>query len=82
MRTGANPAKAGIPAYTPQELGVALIVYIPFTEGYFANSLEILNYQITSLRATTRQPFDLLVFDNGSCPQAVAELNKLYKEGS
>jgi glycosyltransferase involved in cell wall biosynthesis len=80
MRTGANPAKAGIPAYTPQELGVALIVYIPFTEGYFANSLEILNYQIASLRATTRQPFDLLVFDNGSCLQAVTELNKLYKE--
>jgi glycosyltransferase involved in cell wall biosynthesis len=80
MRTGANPAKAGIPAYTPQELGVALIVYIPFTEGYFANSLEILNYQITSLRATTRQPFDLLVFDNGSCLEAVTELNKLYKE--
>ena len=53
---------------------------IPFTEGYFANSLEILNYQIASLRATTRQPFDLLVFDNGSCPQAIEELNKLYKE--
>jgi hypothetical protein len=30
MRTGKNPAKAGIPAYQPQMLGVAFIVYIPF----------------------------------------------------
>lgn len=77
MRTGTNPAKTGIPAYTPQELGVALIVYIPFTEGYFQNSLQILKYQIESLRASTPQKFDLLVFDNGSCPQAVAELQSL-----
>jgi len=77
MRTGTNPAKTGIPAYTPQELGVALIVYIPFTTGYFQNSLEILKYQIESLRATTPQKFDLLVFDNSSCPQAVAELQAL-----
>lgn len=82
MRTGANPAKAGIPAYTPQVLGIALIVYIPFTEGYFANSLEILNYQIASIRATTKQPFDLFVFDNGSCPQVVSELSKLYENKS
>lgn len=80
MRTGANPAKAGIPAYTPQGLGIALIVYIPFTEGYFVNSLEILNYQIASIRATTVQPFDLLVFDNGSCPQVVAALKELYED--
>ena len=82
MRTGANPAKAGIPAYTPQKLGIALIVYIPFTEGYFANSLKILDYQIASIRATTTQPFDLLVFDNGSSPQAVAELEALYENKS
>jgi len=80
MRTGKNPAKAGIPAYQPQELGVALIVYIPFTQGYFEHSLEILHYQIESLRATTPEPYDLLIFDNGSCPEAVARLNQLYEQ--
>jgi glycosyltransferase involved in cell wall biosynthesis len=77
MRTGKNPAKTGIPAYQPQELGIALIVYIPFTEGYFEHSLEILNYQIDSIQATTPRPYDLLIFDNGSCPEAVAQLSQL-----
>jgi glycosyltransferase involved in cell wall biosynthesis len=74
MRTGANPAKLGIPAYSPQRLGVATIVYIPAAEGYFEKSIEILGYTLASLRAATPQPFDLLVFDNGSCQQAVKAL--------
>jgi len=74
MRTGNNPAKAGLPAYTPNKLGIALLVYIPSLAGYFQNALDILAYQIDSLYATTGQEFDLLVFDNGSCPQAVGTL--------
>ncbi len=80
MRTGKNPAKDGLPAYTPHRLGVALIVYIPFTEGYFENSIEIFRYQLDSLRAATGEPFDLLVFDNGSCPQVVSALEGLYNQ--
>ena len=79
MRTGANPSKAGIPAYSPHPLGIALIVYIPFTEGYFENSLEILSYQIESIRSTT-QDYDLLVFDNGSCTEVVEELQSYYAQ--
>lgn len=74
MRTGNNPAKAGIPAYTPKKLGIALLVYIPSLAGYFQHALDILDYQIDSLYANTGQEFDLLVFDNGSCPQAVSRL--------
>jgi glycosyltransferase involved in cell wall biosynthesis len=80
MRTGKNPAKDGLPAYPPQRLGVALIVYIPFTEGYFHNALEVLGYQIASLRAATSEPFDLLIFDNGSCPEAVKALQEYYDQ--
>ncbi len=79
MRTGKNPAKAGIPAYVPKKLGVALITYIPINEGYFKYSLEILRYQLESLRATT-EDYDLLIFDNGSCSQAVAELRSLHDD--
>ncbi len=81
MRTGKNPAKTGLPAYSPNRLGVALILYIPFTEGYFENSLEIFRYQVESLRAATSQPFDLLVFDNGSCAPVVAELQAMHARG-
>lgn len=77
MRTGANPAKAGLPAYQSKRLGIATIMYIPSQEGYFEHSLEIFTHMIASLRAATDQPFDLLVFDNGSCAEVVTALRSL-----
>ena len=61
MRTGQNPSKTGIPAYEPKQLGVALLVYIPFLKGYFQHSLDILKYQIASLYEHTKQQFDLVI---------------------
>jgi glycosyltransferase involved in cell wall biosynthesis len=81
MRTGQNPSKSGIPAYKPQQLGIALLVYIPFKEGYFKNSLDILKFQIESIYKNTAQKFDLLVFDNGSCPEVVHALGELREDG-
>jgi len=80
VRTGKNPAKNGLPAYSPQRLGVALITYVPFTEGYFENALEVFQYEVASLHATTGEPFDLLVFDNGSCPEMVSLLQDLHAQ--
>jgi glycosyltransferase involved in cell wall biosynthesis len=80
MRQGQNPAKMGLRAYQPKRLGVALLSYIPNQEGFFTNSLEILKYQIASLHAATSD-FDLLVFDNGSCPEVREELFRLYTSG-
>ena len=79
MRLGKNPAKTGLPAYTPKPLGIALIVYIPYTEGYFKHSLEILQYQIASIRATTVD-YDLMIFDNGSCAEAVETMKSFYEQ--
>jgi hypothetical protein len=77
MRQGQNPAKMGLKAYQPRRLGVALLSYIPNQDGFFKNSLEILKYQIASLHAATSD-FDLLIFDNGSCPAVWEELFQLY----
>ena len=81
MRTGQNPSKSGIPAYKPKPLGIALLVYIPFMEGYFKHSLDILKFQVASLYENTAQEFDLLVFDNGSCPEVIDALGDLKYEG-
>ncbi|HWQ84881.1 MAG TPA: glycosyltransferase family A protein, partial [Anaerolineales bacterium] len=81
MRTGRNPAKSGLEAYTPKELAVALILYIPSQDGYFANALEIFKMQLASIKAATSQPYDLLVFDNGSCASVVQTLQELYQAG-
>jgi hypothetical protein len=80
MRQGQNPAKMGLKAYQSKQLGVALLSYIPNQEGFFKDSLEIFIYQIASLRAATSD-FDLLVFDNGSCPEVREELLRLYGKG-
>jgi len=81
VRSGQNPSKSGVPAYTPQQLGIALLVYIPFNEGYFKNSLDILRFQIESIYKNTASEFDLLVFDNGSCPEVVQALSELRDDG-
>jgi glycosyltransferase involved in cell wall biosynthesis len=80
MRQGQNPAKMGFPAYNPKRLGIAVLSYIPSHEAYFAQSLDILKYQIASIHRTT-QEFDLLVFDNGSCLEVQDELHRLQNDG-
>jgi glycosyltransferase involved in cell wall biosynthesis len=80
MRQGQNPAKMGLPAYKPKRLGIALLTYIPSREAYFAQSLEILKYQIASIRRNT-QEYDLLVFDNGSCLEVQEEMRSLQNVG-
>jgi hypothetical protein len=81
MRTGENPAKRIIPAFRPERVAVALLVYIPEQSGYFEQSLRVLDLQIDSLRANTTQPFNLLIFDNGSCPEVKAELLNWQNQG-
>jgi glycosyltransferase involved in cell wall biosynthesis len=80
MRKGNNPAKMGLLAYQPKRLGLVLLSYIPTQSGYFAQSLEVLRYQIASIHHSTKE-FDLLVFDNGSSPEVQDELRKLQSEG-
>lgn len=80
MRIGQNPAKMGLPAYSPKRLGIALLTFIPTQDGYFSQALDILRYQIASIHAATQQ-FDLLVFDNGSCRDVQEELRRLQSVG-
>lgn len=81
MRKGQNPAKSGVKAYQPRRLGIATLVYIPVQEGYFDQSLEIFKIHLASVRQYTSEPFDYLVFDNGSCPEVKRELEKLHEQG-
>ena len=76
-----NPAKSGVKAYQPRRLGIATLVYIPVQEGYFDQSLEIFKIHLASVRQYTSEPFDYLVFDNGSCPEVKRELEKLHEQG-
>jgi glycosyltransferase involved in cell wall biosynthesis len=70
MRKGQNPAKFVKRVAKPERITAAILTYIPFLSGFYAETLEVLKVSLDSLRREAGLPFDLLVFDNGSCPEA------------
>ncbi len=72
MRKGQNPAKFVKDVARPERITVALLNYIPFLSGFYAETLDVLKASLESMRRDAGLPFDLMVFDNGSC-EAVRE---------
>jgi glycosyltransferase involved in cell wall biosynthesis len=70
MRKGQNPAKFVKDVARPERITVALLNYIPFLSGFYAETLDVLKVCMTSMRKDAGLPFDLMVFDNGSCEEA------------
>lgn len=70
MRKGQNPAKFAKTVAKPQRITVAVLNYIPFLSGFYAEGLAVLKASLESMRQGPGLPFDLMVFDNGSCPEA------------
>jgi glycosyltransferase involved in cell wall biosynthesis len=81
MREGQNPAKFMDSITKPERVTVALLTYIPFLAGYYADYLDVFKICLGSLLANTTPPFDLMVFDNGSGAETVAYLKSLHVEG-
>lgn len=69
MRKGQNPAKFVKRVVKPERITAAMLTYIPFLSGFYAETLEVLKVSLDSMRREAGLPFDLLVFDNGSCPE-------------
>ena len=81
MRYGQNPAKLIAEVAQPEKITVAVVTYIPFLEGYYAESLDILKLCLGSIRENTDRPYDLLVFDNASCPEVRSYLVSVRDQG-
>jgi glycosyltransferase involved in cell wall biosynthesis len=69
MRKGQNPAKFVNQVAKPERVTVALLNYIPFLSGFYAEALDVLKVSLESMRRDPGLSFDLMVFDNGSCPE-------------
>lgn len=69
MRKGQNPAKFIDTVAHPERITVAVLNFIPFQSGFYAHSLEVLKICLHSVRDDAGLPFDLMVFDNGSCAE-------------
>lgn len=81
MRVGQNPAKSIDRVAQPEKVTVAVVTYIPFLGGYYSESLDVLKACLTSIWENTSLPYDLLVFDNASCPQVRAYLSSAQEAG-
>ncbi len=80
-RIGINPSRGKTLDYHPVRTTVAVLVYVPHQAGYFQSRMDVTKATIESILANTKAPFDLLIFDNGSCPEMVAYLQSLYDRG-
>jgi len=70
MRKGQNPAKFVKDVAKPERITAAMLTYIPFLSGFYEETLDVLKVSLDSMRDDPGLPFDLMVFDNGSCPEA------------
>lgn len=81
-RTGKHPLKLNKIAVAEamhQPITITTVVHIPMLAGYWAESLKVLGAFFESLFASTRQPYDLMVFDNASCPDVQDHLLSLQR---
>jgi len=81
MRKGQNPAKFVKDVAHPERITVALLNYIPFLSGFYIETLDVLKVCLESMRKDAGLPFDLMVFDNGSCAEVREFLVKEKEEG-
>jgi hypothetical protein len=81
MRVGQNPAKQINTVAKPQRITIAVLNYIPYQQGYFAESFPVLQRCLDSIFENTEQPYDLMIFDNGSCPEVKQYLLELQTAG-
>jgi glycosyltransferase involved in cell wall biosynthesis len=80
-RVGINPARRRQSEYRPARVTVAVLTHVPELAGYFRQRFDVLRLSLSSLLANTAAPYDLLVFDNGSCEPVVAYLKGLRDAG-
>lgn len=69
MRVGENLAKNIQNVIQPKRITVAVLSFVPFLSGYYAEALEVLKVCLGQIWENTDLPYDLLVFDNGSCQE-------------
>jgi glycosyltransferase involved in cell wall biosynthesis len=80
-RIGINPNRGQQTSYTPSPITLAMLTYLPNQAGYFAERLAVTRLSLESLIAHTPKPYDLIVFDNGSCDELVSYLCQLRDQG-
>jgi hypothetical protein len=80
-RIGMNPNRDHKTEYHPARVTLAMLTCLPEEAGYFEHRFDSMRVSLESLIANTPRPYDLLVFDNGSCPRWMDYLHGLRDAG-
>jgi len=80
-RIGMNPNRGQKIDQPAARVTLAVLTYLPEEIGFFEHRFDVTRLCLESLIANTEQPFDVLVFDNGSCPKMIDYLRELYDSG-
>lgn len=82
MRLGHNPARYRRNDNRHARVTVCVLVSIPEQFGYFEHRFDVLRTSLASIiDHTDPERYDLLVFDNASCPEVVDYLRSTHKAG-
>jgi glycosyltransferase involved in cell wall biosynthesis len=74
-----NPARHRVSRYP--RVTLAMLIYMPHLTGYFENRMDVVRLSLASMIRHADMPYDLLVFDNGSCAEVQHYLRRLLDDG-
>ena len=77
-----NPGRGKRSDYEPARVTIVVLSYVPNEVGYFKDRFDVMRVCIQSILKNTKKPYDLMVFDNGSCDKVVSFLKKQYELGN
>jgi len=77
-----NPGRGKMSDYIPARVTAAILTYVPNDVGYFKDRFDVMRVCIESILKNTQEPFDLMVFDNGSSAKVVDYLRKQRDVGN
>jgi len=77
-----NPGRGKMSDYIPARVTAAILTYVPNDVGYFKDRFDVMRVCIESILKNTQEPFDLMVFDNGSSAEVVDYLSKQRDAGN
>ncbi len=76
-----NPSRGQKLDFIPSRVTVCVLTFVPHQAGFFQHRMDTARMTIESVIANTTEPYNLLVMDNGSCPEMVNYLKQLYDSG-
>lgn len=80
-RIGMNPSRGKTLDFVPARVTVCVLTFVPYQAGFFKHRMDVVRMTIESIIANTDTPYNLLVFDNGSCKEMTDYLMGLYEKG-